>query len=889
MQKFHALEYKQVFDSLETGVKGISISEAEKRLKEYGFNEIEKKQKKSLIALFLEQFNNFLIILLLIAVAISLALGELLEAASMFSIIILTAAMGFVQEYRAEKSMNALEKLSAPQARVMREGRESKIPAKELVPGDLIIVEAGDIIPADARLFEENGLSVDESVLTGESVPSSKTILALKTTASIGDQKNMVFSGTTVTYGKAKAIVTSTGIQTEFGKIASTIQTTAETKTPLQIKFEELAKQLGIGALGLISIVFVLSLLKGELSFTEVLLFSLSLAVAAVPNSLPAIVTISLSMGAGELAKKKMIIRKLPATESLGAVTVICSDKTGTITKNEMTAVKVYSQFKEYEVTGSGYEYSGKILLKEKTSGKDLEQVIRIGLLCNNARIEERDGKNKLLGDPTEGALLVLAEKAGYSRDAEEKKYSFVKELSFDSDRKRMTTIVKNNEKQIALVKGAPEIILSTCNRILDNGKIRKITKEDKEKILSKNKEYAENALRVLGFAFTEDVSAKPTIENTEKELVFTGLVGLIDPARDEVIDALKQTKAAGIQTIMITGDYALTAKAIGEKIGLLEKGDLVVTGEELASWSDSELDSKINKIKVFARTQPIQKSRIVESLKRQGHIVAMTGDGVNDAPALKKADIGVSMGITGTDVAKEVSKATLADDNFATIVNAIAEGRNVYDKIIKSAKYLLSCNAGEIAIVIISILLGFPLPLIPLQILLMNLLTDGLPALGLGFEKLEDNVMKRPPRNPNEKPLDNQMLFSIIFFGLIMGLGSFYLFAEYYDQGIEKARTIAFTTLVVFQLFAAIGSRSLEPFHKLNLLTNKWLLLGILSSLAIQLILVYWPPAQIIFETTSLEIGEWIQIMIISSMGFFLMEASKIISKAMYHRKAFY
>lgn len=878
--KPHSVPAGRVLDGLESSESGLDSREAESRLKHYGPNELERHKRTGAIEIFISQFKSALIIVLLVAAAVSFALGETLDASAMVAIVLLTAVMGFVQEYRAEKAMEALQKISAPVARVLRNGEEARIPSREVVPGDVLLLEAGDIVPADSRIYSVSSLEVDESMLTGESFPSGKFTEHLKEETSVSDQENMAFAGTIVTRGKGRAVVTGTGVNTEFGKIATLIQSQEETKTPLQVKFERMAKQLAIAVLALVAIVFVSGVLRGA-SYGEMLLFSLSLAVAAVPNSLPAIVTISLAFGANELARHKMIIRKLPATESLGSVTVICSDKTGTITKNEMTVTRLHSGGKEYFVSGTGYEPKGEFSIGgKKANAKELEKLLQISTLCNNSKLYSEAGKWKVTGDPTEGALAVLAEKGGFGRDKARGSYDIVQELPFDSERKAMTVIAKDKAsgKKIALVKGAPDLLLEKCDRILANGKVDKITQKERREILAANDSFAESALRVLGFAYTEEIPAKPTAENTERNLVFVGLAGMIDPPRDEVIDAVAKTRHAGIRVVVITGDHALTTKAVARKIGLFKEGDLVMTGDELDLMTDEQLASQIDDVVIFARTLPIQKSRIVDALKKKGHIVAMTGDGVNDAPAIKKADVGISMGITGTDVAKEVSKATLVDDNFATIVNGIAEGRNIYDKIIKSTRYLLSCNMGEISIIMISIFASFPLPLIPMQILMMNLLTDGLPALGLGFEKAESEAMKRPPRNPKDNPLSGRMVLLIALFGIAMGLGSFLLFANYLGEGLQKAQTVAFTTLVMFELFAAVASRSLYPFHRLNLFSNKWLVLGIASSIALQLLVVYWAPLQPVFGTVPLGAGDWVNILAVASLGFVVMELSKFL-----------
>ena len=881
--EYYALTTKEALTLLKTSETGLTGKEAKKRLDEYGYNELQKEKKHTALAIFISQFKNALIILLIFAGVLSLFLGEMIESIAIFSIVLLNTLLGFFQEYRAEKAMEALQKISAPTAKVIRDGKKQKIPAREVVPGDIILLEAGDIVPADSRITEESSLQIDEASLTGESVPSKKSTEPFKDGTPIADQENMAFMGCVVTYGKGKSIITEIGMKTEFGKIASSLQTTKEVKTPLQSKFEKLAKQIGIAAVVLIIIVLVAGTLQGTLTFAKMILFALVLAVATIPSALPVIVTIGLSKGSSDLAKKNMLIKKLPAAESLGAATIICSDKTGTITKNQMTITDVFFDDSLIKVSGTGYKPEGKFTIDNKNyDPKDIEMLLRIGYLCNNAKLVKEKGKHQIIGDPTEGSLRVLAEKGKYTEKYFEDNFKFIDELPFDSDRKCMSVMFNNkrNNKKEAYVKGAPDLFLKKCDRILIGGKVRKITKNDRDRILQNNKEFAQNALRILALAY-KDVSNLKRFElsNVEKDLIFVGLVGMIDPPRDQVKKAVLDCKNAGIDVMIITGDHAITTKAVAEQIGLFNKGDLVLTGEDLDKMSDKELLSKIMKIRIIARALPIQKSRIVDVLQRKGHIVAMTGDGVNDAPALKKADIGIAMGITGTDVAKEVSKATLTDDNFATIVNAIEEGRNIYDKMIKSAKYLLSCNSGEIASVLIAILLNFPIPLLPLQILLINMLTDTSPALGLGFESSEEGVMKRPPRNPKEKPITKKIFMSIIVFGLIMGLGTLYIFTQYKDLGLPKAQTMAFTTLVMFQMFAVMSSRSLYPsIKKLNPFSNLWLLGAVSLSVVIQIAVIYWPPLQTIFKTAPLVTIDWLKIISISSIGFIGMELSKFI-----------
>lgn len=881
-ENYYAITPKETLKLLDTSEKGLTEQEAKKRLQQYGYNELIKEKSTSALRIFINQFTNALILLLVFAGILSLALGEKIESIAIFVIILLNAILGFVQEYRAEKAIVALKKISAPTAKVLRDGKEQKIPAREVVPGDILSLESGDIVSADSRIIELSSLQIDEASLTGESVPSKKVTEPFKLGTSIADQENMAFMGTVVTYGKGKSIVVSTGMKTELGKIATSLQTTKETKTPLQIKFEQLAKQIGIITIALITIVLILGTAKGTMSFTKMLIVALTLTVSTIPNSLPLVVTVGLSMGTKRLVKKNMLIKKLPAAESLGAATIICSDKTGTITKNQMTITHIYADNKIINVSGSGYEPKGNFSIDGKIiDPKRLELLLRTGLLCNNAKLEKKGDRYEVMGDPTEGSMIVLAKK-GRLEEKYLNNFRFIEELPFDSERKRMSVIYKNktNKKTEAYVKGAPDLLLKICSRVIKDGKITTLAKKEKQEIIRINNEFAEKALRVLALAYREAPDSKDyKISSVEKDLIFIGLVGMIDPPRDEVKKAIEECNEAGIKVMIITGDHAITTKAVAKQIGLFSEGDIVLLGEEVEKMSDKELEKKIEKVRIIARALPIQKSRIVDALQKKGHIVAMTGDGVNDAPALKKADIGIAMGVTGTDVAKEVSKATLVDDNFATIVKAIEEGRNIYNTLIRSAKFFLACNTGEITSVFIAIMLGFPLPLLPLQILLMNMLTDNFPALGLGFESGEEGIMKRHPRNPKEKPLSKKIFMSIIIFGLIMGLGTLYMFIQHKDINLAKAQTIAFTTLVMFQMFAVISSRSLYPsIKKINPLSNIWLLGAVCLSLLIQIAVIHWPPLQSVFGTISLLPIEWLKIIGISSLGFIMMELSKFL-----------
>ncbi len=887
---FHDVSSERALSLLSTSRTGLSQSEVNVRLSKYGYNELKKEKRARPIVIFLNQFRNFLIILLVFASGISFFLGDIVEAVAMLSVILLAAVLGFVQEYRAERAIEALERISAPTARVVREGREMRIPSKELVPGDIILLEAGDIVPADSRLLDVVSLQVDEASLTGESVPAAKVLETLKPSISITEQDNMAFMGTVVTYGKGKGVVTATGMATEFGKIASSIESTKEVRTPLQIKFEQMARQIGYFVIALVLIVFIEGWLQRGEPLASLFIFAVSLAVAAVPESLPAIVTISLALGAKSLAGRNMIIKKLPAAESLGAVTIICSDKTGTITKNQMTVTRLFADDRLIEVSGSGYEPVGRFSIGGKEANPaGIELLLRIGLLCNNARLAQADSQWQVSGDPTEGSLIVLARKGGLSAEGLQDNYSLVQELPFDSERKMMSIIYKKKDgsrEVAAYVKGAPDILLGQCSKILKGGKVQSLTEKERERIIEVNESFANEALRVLGLAYQElPFVDKYDIGAVESNLIFVGLVGMIDPPRDEIRAAVAQCREAGVKVMIITGDHAATARAVAKQIGLFREGDVVLTGEDIERMSEYELTKVIESVRIIARALPVQKSKVVTVLQRNGHVVAMTGDGVNDAPALKKADIGIAMGITGTDVSKEVARGILTDDNFASIVNAISEGRNIYDKMIKSTRYLLSCNMGEIITVFFAIMLRFPLPLTPLQILLMNLVTDGVPAISLGVEPADSDVMKRPPRKPKEKPITGNSLLLIALFGIVMGAGSLIVFNLYYrgtDESLKLAQTATFTTLVMFEMFAVFGSRSLSAFGKLNPFSNKWLFGSVLLSILIQIVVIYWAPLQHAFGTVPLGFMDWARILSASVFGFLFMEIGKFfISKS--------
>lgn len=876
--KFHSIEVADAIYALDSTPNGLTSQEAEMRIQKYGGNVIQKGEKTSALGLFINQVKDPLLILLMLTGILSVAIGENLEGIAMFAIVFLNAILGFVQEYQAEKAMEALQKIAAPMAVVLRDGEEQKIPASRIVPGDIMLLDTGDIIAADARLVETSSFQTDESSLTGESLPAQKTLKLCKPETSISDQSNMAFMGTIVTYGKAKAIVVKTGIQTKLGEISASLRDTKKVQTPLQKKFDQLARQIGLAAVVLILIVFVSGMLLGTLSFLQMLVFALALAVATVPVALPTIVTIGLSMGSKLLSKHNMLIKKLPAAESLGAATIICFDKTGTITMNKMTVTQTYFNDQIISIKSQGDFHSGG----RPINPADMELFFRIAYLCNNAK-ESNNGTKEVHGNPTDAALLIASKKAKFGSSYFEPHFKFREELPFDSDRKKMSVVYDNSihHRTEAYVKGAPDFMMEICTMIYDNGTVRPLTETDRKNILSANQSFAENASRVIALAYREvpnDTTYE--IDLIEKDLIFVGLASIIDPPREGVKEAIALCHVAGIKLMMITGDHKTTATAIAQQIGLYKEGDIVLTGKEIEKMPENDLVEIIDRLSVAARVLPIQKLKIVEALQKKGLVVSMTGDGVNDAPALKKADIGIAMGITGTDVSKEVADAILIDDNFTTIVNAIGEGRNIYDKMIKTSKYLLACNTGEILVILLSILLRLPLPLIPLQILLINLLTDALPALGLGFESAEDNIMKRPPRKPDEKPVNGRRFFSIVIMGIIMALSTLFLFNEYLDVSLQKAQTVAFTTLVFIQMFAVMSSRSLTPsLKKLNPFSNLWLLGGVALSIFLHLVVIYWAPMQAVFKTVPLEMEDWWNILAVSSIGFVIMELSKVAS----------
>ncbi|MBI4149987.1 calcium-transporting P-type ATPase, PMR1-type [Candidatus Woesearchaeota archaeon] len=847
--------------------KGLTKEEAARRLQQQGYNEIEEKEKISAFKIFLSQFVNPVVWILLGAIIISVIIHENIDAMVIAIILIMNAILGFAQEYRAEKAIEALKKMASLKAKVIRDGTEQEIDARELVPGDVIFLDAGDKIPADARLIRVVALHTQEAALTGESLPVRKIIGVCPVKIGIADCSNMVFAGTIVTNGKALAVVVATGMKTEIGKIAHLIQTAKPESTPLQKKLARLARWLSNLTVSICAIVFLVGVIRGGDLF-EFLLTAVSLAVAAIPEGLPIVVTIAMALGVQRMVKRNALIRKLPSVETLGCTTVICTDKTGTLTHNQMTVKKVYVDSEIIDVTGSGYKPEGSFTSKPQ----DLELLLRIGVLNNDAKLDET--KWEVIGDPTEGALIVSAVKYGLDKQLLSLKYKRGEEIPFSSERKRMTTVHQVGPKRIAYMKGAPDVVLHCCSFVLLNGKVQRLTKQHRDDILHMNEQFASDALRVLGFAYKEP--SKEKTNEIEKDMVFVGLQGMMDPPREEVKEAIAKCKRAGIKVVMITGDHQTTAVAVAKELGIEGKS---ITGQELEHFDISE---HVENIAVYARVDPRHKIYIVDAFKKRGHIVAMTGDGVNDAPALKRADIGIAMGVTGTDVAKEASGMILTDDNFASIVNAVEEGRGVYDNIQKFLAYLLSGNIAEVLVVFFAVLFGLSLPFTAIQILWVNLVTDGLPALALGVDPIEQGIMERPPRKPKMSIFEGLGAF-LIAYPILVALGILLVFSWFTGENLVKAQTMAFTIMVFFELFQAISCRSItKPVFKVGLLSNRWLLLAITSSIALHLAILYVPFFHDIFGVTPLSVSEWGIVLALASIGFIMLELQKVVRPGM-------
>ena len=903
----HDQSIESVVDAFQTHAdRGLTRQEAEDRLRKFGANELTEKPRPGFLALLLSQFNNYLVIILIVAALITLALGEWVDSIAIMFIVVLNAVVGVIQESKAEQALAALKKMSAPNAQVIRDGVETAIPGRELVPGDIVLLEAGNYVPADMRLVTSVNLKVEEASLTGESVPVEKrAAVVLEKDIPLGDRKNSAFMSTMVTYGRGKGLVTGSGMNTQIGLIAEMIQSYEDEATPLQRKLEQLGKVLASVVLVICAFVFVYGLIRdtkltdiftiGFLNYLQgeqkdiinLFMTAVSLAIAAVPEGLPAIVTICLALGMQQMVKRHALIRKLPAVETLGCATVICSDKTGTLTQNEMTVVQGWAGGKRFRVTGEGYNPTGQFSADGKPfdprADADATVLLHGALLCNDAKLAQRADETgrqswRIIGDPTEGAMVVVATKSGLERAGLEKAMPRVQEIPFDSDRKRMTTIhspdggglqalVPNFRypQHVAFVKGAPDVLLELCSELQESGKTVPLTDAKRGGILDQNRDLASNALRVLGVAYRPLASVPETCtpEAIEKELTFVGLLGMIDPARPEVVEAVKVANGAGLKSVMVTGDHKETAEAIAREIGILTPGGLVLTGPEIEKMSDEALAACADKLQVCCRVSPQHKTRIVDAMKARDHVVAMTGDGVNDAPALKRANIGVAMGITGTDVSKQTADMVLTDDNFASIVSAIEQGRIIYSNIRKFVYFLLACNAGEILIIFGSMLFGLPLPLRPVHLLWLNLVSDGAPALALGMEKGDPDIMKHAPRPPKEPVINRDMAIGIGVIAVVDAIAillAFFFGLQRYPGHLEAAQTIAFVTLCSSELIRAYTARSeYHSVFSIGMFSNRWMNWAVLASFLLVLAVVYVPFLRPFFDTVPLTADDWL------------------------------
>ncbi|MFL6292391.1 MAG: cation-translocating P-type ATPase [Thermoanaerobaculia bacterium] len=835
MSDWHRLDVPAVLERLGVdAARGLNAEEAGKRLRERGPNELQAAARISPWSVLAGQLKNVLVVVLIVAVVLSAVLGHTVEAVVIGAILLLSVLLGFIQEYRAERAIEALREMAAPTAKVLRDGAQQEIPARDLVPGDLLVLGAGDRVPADSRVIEAANLQVEEAALTGESLPVEKTAEALAGDLGIGDRRNLVFAGTAVTYGRGQAVVVETGMDTEFGQVARMLESVESGPTPLQRNLDRVGRILALAGLGVVAVVVGLGLMRGQ-SFFDILLFGIALAVAVVPEALPAVVTISLALGVRRMVKRNALVRRLPAVETLGSVSVICSDKTGTLTRDEMTVRRIWVDGRLYEITGAGYEPEGEIT-PEPSRG--LLWLLEAAVLASDAKLVQEEGW-KVQGDPTEGALLVAAAKAGLQKEDLDGRMPRVDEIPFTSESKRMTTLHQTEKGTAAFAKGAPEVLLPSCTRRWSDDGDRPLDEACREEVLGVVRELAGQALRVLAVAGRLDA----TRDNAEGELVLLGLVGMIDPPRPEVREAIRTAGSAGIKPIMITGDHPETAQAIARELGILKDGR-AVTGGELEAMDDEELEREVERIEVYARVSPADKLRVVTALQKRGHSVAMTGDGVNDAPALKKADIGIAMGLTGTDVTKEAAAMTLTDDNFASIVAAVEEGREVFENIKKYLMFLLSSNIGEIGLMAAASLAGLPLPLSAVQILYVNLATDGLPALALAVDPPEPDLMKRPPRDPRSGIFTRPVVSLMLIGGIWSALANLALFAWALQSGRsrEQAMALTFVALVGIQFVNAYNYRSDHRTALSRPFANRWLNLAIAWELGLLALVVSLP-----------------------------------------------
>ncbi|MEM3396960.1 MAG: HAD-IC family P-type ATPase [Thermoplasmata archaeon] len=893
VQKWYALNAETVVKSLDSSEKGLTSEEVKKRLAKFGPNALPEEERTSMFKIFLHQFASPLIYLLLVGGAIALILSEFVDAFVIFLVVVLNAVIGYIQESKAEQSIRTLQKMVVPKARVIRNGREIVISSEEVVPGDIVIISSGSKVPADMRLVEALELKINEAMLTGESYPvEKKTEPIIVENLALGDQKNMAFMGTVVVHGRGKGVVVATGSATVLGGIARSLKEVRTGDIPLQKKISDFTKKLGILVMGAVTILFVYGILTGR-TFKEMLLTSIATIVATIPEGLPVVVTIALAIGVAKMAKRNAIIRKLPSVETLGSTTVICSDKTGTLTKNEMTVKKVYAGGKIYDITGSGYNLEGKILSDGKRVNPDSEEylriVLKIGILCNESNLKEDNGNYTVDGDPTEGALLIAAMKAGLKLDAERQKSPLLSIVPFESERGYMATLHKEENENVIYIKGAPEKVLAFCERDCSGKDV------EGEKIVRITEEFARNGLRVLAFAYAHVPGTVTKISDEllssllRKNFVFAGLQGMIDPPRPEAIEAVKGCRRAGIRVVMITGDHAITAKAIAEMLEIGGKEAKVLTGAELDKMSDDELFRVVEEVSVYARVSPHHKLRITEQLKKHGHIVAMTGDGVNDAPALKAAHVGVAMGKSGTDAAREAADIVLTDDNFATIFNAVREGRVVFDNIRKVVFFLIPTGLAAVLSILFAMMLNLPIPYIAVQLIWINIVTNGLQDVALAFEPGEKDVVERPPNNPKEPIMNDVLIARTIIVGTLISIGVILVFQIALAKGdnIEHARTLAVTTMVFFQFFQVWNSRSeWESIFRIPVLSNKFLFFSLMGAVIAQLALIYFQPFQAVFKTTALSLSDWLIVLLVSSTVIAVVEIDKGIRRIMKRSK---
>jgi len=880
--KWYQFDEKEVFKRFQTSEEGLSEAQAKKHLETYGPNTIAEKKETNRLRIFIRQFTSPLIYILLIAALVTFLLQSYTDTGVILTVVVFNAIIGFIQEFKAEESMRALKRLMVPKAKVLRENREKEISSEELVPGDIVLLTSGAKVPADLRLSHTLELKIDESMLTGESLPAEKVTKPIEeNNLSPGDQRNMAFMGTVVVNGRGRGVVVTTGSQTVLGSIATEVKEAEGIQAPLQQKFHKFSKRIGFVVLAASILLFLIGIFIGE-NLKEMFMTAVAAAVATIPEGLPVVLTIALAVGVRRMAKRHAIIRKLAAVETLGSTTVICTDKTGTLTKNEMTVKVIFDGEHVFDVTGSGYDPEGEILhewtVPTEEERKNLFMALRIGLLCNESHLyKEEDEEVKVDGDPTEGALIVSALKGGLIPEKEKNVYKQMAILPFESERGFMATLHRNgnDRKRLIFIKGAPEKVLDLCTGCLVAEGLRA------EAILQTADRFAKEGMRVLAMAYRE---APETMEelnenNVRGSYILAGIQGMLDPPRPEVIDAIKGCRQAGIRVVMITGDHPTTAMAIGKMLNISHDTSKALTGREIEEMDDDQLSAKVREVSVFARVAPHHKLRIVDQLMRQGEIVAVTGDGVNDAPALKKGHLGVAMGKKGTDVAKEASDMVITDDNFATIFSAVEEGRVVFDNIRKVVFFLIPTGVAAIGSIIGSILMGLPMPYTPSQLLWINLVTNGFQVIALTFEPKERNVLNRPPRDPREGVMSRILIQRTILVGLLISVGVIFKFAHALEGGVslERARTVAVTTMVFFQFFQAWNSRSeSQSIFQISFFSNPWIVYGLIASILAQLALIYLPILQWIFKTEPLTWLEWMKIAAMSLTVILLVEVDK-------------